>query len=200
MLLNFVIVRESFGSTNPRVIAWAYFSRTFVLDLCVTMPTTMMFEPRELQVIRLFRLVWRQENLFYPIDHALNLCVKNSFRRQGYSFIARMFIVIVIMCHFYVCCWLFLGEQYLLNDTSDPWLVANSSDFGNYSISQIYIFSFYWIMETISTVGYGDYTGGTRAEYLFSLLVEFSGMTLCSVLMFSISKLFTEDFNFDTYI
>jgi hypothetical protein len=55
-------------------------------------------------------------------------------------------------------------------------------------------------METISTVGYGDYSGGTRAEYLFSLLVEFSGMTLCSVLMFSVSQMFTEDFNFESYI
>jgi hypothetical protein len=55
-------------------------------------------------------------------------------------------------------------------------------------------------METISTVGYGDYTGGTKAEYLFSMLVEFSGMTLCSVLMFSVQKMFSEDFNFESYI
>jgi hypothetical protein len=200
IVLNFVIVRDSLDTRDPRVIAWNYFSKSFCLDLLVTMPTVILFEPRNLQFIRLFRLFWRQDNLWNPLDHALSVCVKSSYKRQGYSFIIRMFVNILIMCHFYVCCWLYLGDKYLLNDKNDPWLVANEGDFGEYSISQIYIFAFYWIMETISTVGYGDYSGGTRAEYLFSLTVEFSGMTLCSVLMFSVSQMFTEDFNFESYI
>jgi hypothetical protein len=108
--------------------------------------------------------------------------------------------MILIMCHLYVCFWIYLGDKYLLNDLNDPWLIKNSADFGDYNEYQIYIFAFYWIMETISTVGYGDYTGGTRAEYIFSMLVEFSGLSLCSVLMFTVNNLSKKDFHFAVYI
>jgi hypothetical protein len=55
-------------------------------------------------------------------------------------------------------------------------------------------------METITTVGYGDYSGGTKAEYLFSMIVEFFGLSLCSILMFSVTKIFADEFNFDKFI
>jgi hypothetical protein len=38
------------------------------------------------------------------------------------------------------------------------------SSFDNSSISSKYIFALYWIFETITTVGYGDYTGATTHE------------------------------------
>jgi hypothetical protein len=134
------------------------------------------------------------------MDYLLHIVVRNNFRRSGYIFVVRLVLCILIMCHFYVCFWIYLGDKYLMGDLNDPWLIANSEDFGEYSKIQTYIFAFYWIMETISTVGYGDYSGATSAEYCFSLLVEFSGMTLCAVLMFSVQRLFAEDFSFDTYI
>lgn len=111
-----------------------------------------------------------------------------------------MFGVILLLCHLYACFWIYLGDKYFFEDANEPWLVANSSSFGDYKDDQIYIFSFYWIMETISTVGYGDYSGGTKAEYLFTMIVQFSGLTLCSVLMFSANQLFAEDFTFENYI
>ena len=125
ILFNFFIVKERLDTKNPKVIALAYLTSTFWMDLLVTLPMLALFEPRELQVIRLCRIFWRYENLWFPIDHALSFCVKNNYRRQGYIGIAQTFFLILLMCHFYVCFWLFLGDKYLLNDESDPWLVAN---------------------------------------------------------------------------
>ena len=46
-----------------------------------------------------------------------------------------------------------------------------------------YIFAFYWIFEVITTVGYGDFTGWTSAEQLYSILVQFVGLVFFSLLM-----------------
>jgi hypothetical protein len=39
-------------------------------------------------------------------------------------------------------------------------------------------------------VGYGDYTGATSYEYIFSIMLEFIGLTFFSFLMGSITSLF----------
>jgi hypothetical protein len=111
-----------------------------------------------------------------------------------------MIISILQICHIYACFWIYLGDKYLLGDSGDPWLIANAEDFGSYNDRQIYVFSYYWIMETVSTVGFGDYAGGTKAEYLFSMIVEFSGITLTAILMFQMERVTKQEFSFDTYI
>jgi len=55
------------------------------------------------------------------------------------------------------------------------WVYQSRDDgntFNDKDSRQLYIFAVYWILETITTVGYGDYTGGTRNEYLFTMVLE----------------------------
>jgi hypothetical protein len=63
-----------------------------------------------------------------------------------------------------------------------------------------YIFAFYWIFEVITTVGYGDYSGKTSYEYIFSIALEFLGLTFFSFLMGSINGIFNTSDNFDDLI
>jgi hypothetical protein len=53
-----------------------------------------------------------------------------------------------------------------------------------------WIFAFYWSFVCITTVGYGDYTGNTTEEYLFSIFLEFVGLIFFSFLMGSIRSIF----------
>lgn len=46
-------------------------------------------------------------------------------------------------------------------------------------------------------MGYGDYSGATEHEYLFSIALEFLGLTFFSFLMGSINKLFNTSDSFD---
>lgn len=39
----------------------------------------------------------------------------------------------------------------------------------------------------ITTVGYGDYTGATNAEYLITLILEFAGLVVFSMLMYLVT-------------
>jgi len=68
-------------------------------------------------------------------------------------------------------------------------MLAND-DFEGYTEYQLYVFAYYWIFTAISTVGYGDYAGGTTLEYIFSIIIEFVGLCFFSLLMFAVSKVF----------
>lgn len=65
---------------------------------------------------------------------------------------------------------------------------------------EIYINAFYFILTTITTVGYGDISGSTTAEYLFSMAVEFIGLTFFSFLTGTISVMFSGDQSFESLI
>jgi hypothetical protein len=83
-------------------------------------------------------------------------------------------------------------------DCTASWKFAQS--FENKSYHTQYIFAFYWIFEVITTVGYGDYTGATSQEYIFSIILEFLGLTFFSFLMGSINGIFNTSDNFDDLI
>ena len=67
-------------------------------------------------------------------------------------------------------------------------------------IWQIYVNAFYFILTTITTVGYGDITGNTTNEYIFSMCVEFIGLTFFSFLTGTISVMFSGDQSFESLI
>ena len=84
------------------------------------------------------------------------------------------------------------------DDCTQSWIFA--SGFEDKETHTIYIFAFYWIFEVITTVGYGDITGSTTGEYLFSMCVEFIGLTFFSFLTGTISVMFSGDQSFEALI
>lgn len=57
----------------------------------------------------------------------------------------------------------------------------------------VYITAVYWVITTLTTVGYGDMKGYTPPEYMFQMIIEFLGIGVFSFLMNCISDLFTTD-------
>ena len=53
-----------------------------------------------------------------------------------------------------------------------------------------YVFALYWIFETFTTVGYGDYAGGNSREYLVTIAFEFFGFCFNAVLITTMSTFF----------
>jgi len=60
----------------------------------------------------------------------------------------------------------------------------------------MYIFALYWIFETFTTVGYGDYTGGTSREYLVTMCFQFIGFCFNAILISTMADLFGADVSF----
>ena len=56
------------------------------------------------------------------------------------------------------------------------------------------------MLTTLSTVGYGDGTGSTADEFVFTMVIEFVGITFFSFLMGTISMLFATNTSFEARI
>ena len=120
--------------------------------------------------------------------------------------------MVVYSSHINACIWIYLGgldpckadpslpfseDNYEAGCTAS-WIFAN--DFEQEPYVKQYIFSLYWIFEVITTVGYGDYSGATTIEHIFSIVLEFIGLTFFSFLMGSITSIFNTSDNFDDLI
>jgi len=130
---------------------------------------------------------------------------KYSKKRQNdLTSFAGLILYVVYTSHLMACIWLKLGMLKECADASSDegctqsWVYAEKFD--EKPIATRYIFAFYWIFEVITTVGYGDYAGKTSEEYIFSIGLEFLGLTFFSFLMGSINGIFNTSDNFDDLI
>ena len=105
-----------------------------------------------------------------------------------------------MITHIMACIWIYIGmseEQgwvynFLKNNVQD----FVHEDLDKYAYDYVYTIFFnatYFILTTITTVGYGDITGTTTSEYAFSMCVEFVGLTFFSFLTGTISVMFSGD-------
>jgi voltage-gated potassium channel len=132
-----------------------------------------------------------------PANFFVEQIVQNKANLNELGFLFRSMCKVFLFCHWMALVWLFLGENYP-SDFSEPWILENA-EFMEYNIVGKYCFSFYFIMTTVSTVGYGDYTAGTRSEILFVLFLEFVGFCFFGLMMYSVSAAFKGGFDFDIY-
>ena len=86
---------------------------------------------------------------------------------------------ILMLLHYLAIVWVWIGSKDFIGYEAgyDPWQLANE-DFAGSTQTQIYIFSVYWTCTVITTVGFGDYSGGTTLEYIITICIEFFGMIL----------------------
>ena len=76
-----------------------------------------------------------------------------------------------------------------------PWQFANE-EFLEMSLTQLYIFSTYWVCTVVTTVGYGDYTGGTTLEYEVTIFFEFFGFVIFTVLQLAVNRVAIGEYDF----
>jgi len=104
------------------------------------------------------------------------------------------------MVHIFACIWIYIGDKtsYLLENES-PWMIKYASTLDRDDKYQMYVFALYWVFTIIATVGYGDYTGGTRIEYCISMVYEFLGILFVSFWMFCINSIANSENNFKNF-
>ena len=94
---------------------------------------------------------------------------------QGLQRMLSLIISILLFCHVTSCLWVLQAD---INEDGDDWITMYR--YRDSINSEIYVASFYWITQTVVTVGYGDIAARNTTERLFSITLMFFGAFLYS--------------------
>ena len=161
--------------------AVAYIKSTLIIDVIATLPQIASGLDKKFvpfKICRLFNYLWA---LHYPFEILVQCFYSSRDLRQNFVVIyaCQTLCRITMLLHYLAIVWIWIGSE----DFADyeegylPWQIENA-DFEGYTQYRIYIFSVYWVCTVVTTVGYGDYSGGTTLEYIYTICLEFFGMIL----------------------
>jgi hypothetical protein len=169
-------------------IALYYMRRLFVVDLLATLPPILTSHNINVNLVRILHFPQIYE-LIFPLTWLLNkLLPYNKHLLNTYHFLIVFLLHLILVIHYFICIWLYVGVREFFNDNHFPW-VLNSALLITYDYARLFIFTMYWMCTVIFTVGYGDYTGGTMIEYCLSILFELTAVAMMSVVMFMINNI-----------
>lgn len=140
--------------------------------------------PKIIRLIRLTRLlrllrIFRLSRLYVKWQSQLQI---NS---AVFSFV-KLFVLLAVLAHFVACFW-FLTAVLHADDNTSTWLhVYGLRD--AWVVDQ-YCTSYYWAVQTIATVGYGDIVANTPAERSFVICAIVVGVGMYSYAVGSMSYL-----------
>lgn len=157
--------------TSKKTIAIKYLRSWFIVDLIAAMPldylysdgvvseasnamrSLRLFSPRYIQILLLVRML-----RIYHIFPFLERTKKKELFNPG---IVRLFFtifIVLVISHWVACGWIALGK---IDEKLDHY--TN------------YIKAIYWVITTITTIGYGDITPSTNLQTIYTMFVQLTG-------------------------
>ena len=135
------------------------------------------------KIIKIFKIKNKQRNITF--NYILDLFSENySFEKFLDNLIDFSFVFLAF--HFFVCLNIFLAKQ-----TYPNWLIAiNTQD---QTLLYNYITSSYSLVETLTTVGYGDITCQNMPERIFQIFFLGVGVIAYSYIISSFGNLFKNE-------
>ena len=111
--------------------------------------------------------------------------VKKQTRNTFVSLIVLLYFLLYIM-HLIACVWIYYGETQ--GDLSWKIYSGQMTEEEQQDQFTTYVFSLYWVVTTLTTVGYGDIYGKGTEQFVFTMVVEFLGILVFSIIMSSVNQ------------
>jgi hypothetical protein len=138
-----------------------------------------------LKIIRLYQV----HLLHYPLEAIVTGIYSKRDKRKIFVVVyaCQTLCRIVMLLHYLAVAWLWIGSEQFIGyeEGYDPWQFS-IEDFVGKDKQNLYFFSVYWVCTVVTTVGYGDYSGQTSLERLFTFFLMFFGLVVFSVLQVAV--------------
>ena len=191
--------------TNRYKIAKAYLQSWFFVDLLATIPFDSIVKwsghgeflsIRLIRIIRMLKLlkflrVMKMKRILQLLDE-INISA-------GIVSIFVLVLQILLMCHIICCFWYYIGTSDAGADPYNNWIVKTGYDVCDNTPelswpecktkTEAYIASFYWVMTTMTTVGYGDFRAYSSNERLYACFVILCGSIMFGAVITKVTKL-----------
>jgi len=116
--------------------------------------------------------------------------------RSSYDKIVFIIILGVYLVHINSCVWVYLAKEGYTGSGYINWVSNNVSmneeKSKEHSAAELYIASFYFVITTITTVGYGDFSAETAVERVACCIMMIIGVLSFSFSTGSLSSFLTQ--------
>ena len=142
-----------------------------------------------IKIIKVSKLLNRNENQFvsFIVSHFSN----TSFMDNWGTLIFEVILTILAL-HITACIHIIIGRNSYPN-----WIIINNLAESNFST--IYLTSIYFLITTLTSVGYGDITGNGLNEHIFQIFLLIVGIIAYSWMVSSVSNYFVENNKDNTF-
>ena len=136
------------------------------------------------RLAKLFKLLKGQNAVFSQFSNSMQLS-------SGVERIVFIAIFSIFFFHISSCMFVFLAE--FDDDPFESWRYGEP--YAHYGDFELYITSVYYVVTTMSTVGYGDISGHTTLERIFCIVLMLAGVIAFNLISGALGALIT---NYDS--
>lgn len=222
VVVNFLLMYvDSSGElvSNPKVIALNYLKTWFSPDVISCVPLDLLLGSKDDQgflyaklarigklarVIRLLRILkmlklLRLLKFLTHFDRMFQRVLSNdkydSESSKTYQFL-KFCIFALVVAHVAGCLWYALARFH--ENVDDTWIVSRGIE--ESEIIDQYLASMYFIITTLTTVGYGDISASTNAEIIVAILLMMGGVLGYSISVGTVSSVLMQEDQRNTII